>query len=165
MSSFRQVPAFYFEISCISHHCIFITSPQLVQLVFIIGSCLICDRLPPPHHGNRPTHCFQMLLHGDRPSSSWVLSAPLKGNVLIIWIVVTEVLCAPHAKPHCSLIHTHTHDYRGGGHQLWVVTVCAVSYPRSFVNGRFLTNVLGRFLGISRSGGLMPHSFILSNCK
>lgn len=117
MSSFRQVPAFYFEISCISHHCIFITIPQLVQLVFIIGSCLICDRLHPAHHGNRPTHCFQMLLHGDRPSSSWVLSTPLtvpKGNVLIIWIVVTEVLCAPHAKPHCSLIHTHMHDYRGG---------------------------------------------------
>lgn len=72
MSSFRQVPAFYFEISCISHHCIFITIPQLVQLVFIIGSCLICDRLPPAHHGNtlfpdaspwRPTQFFLGTVH------------------------------------------------------------------------------------------------------
>lgn len=74
-----------------------------------------------------------------------------------------------HMPSHTALLYTHIcMTTEGGGgerDQLWVVTVCAVSYPRSFVNGRFLTNVLGRFLGISRSGGLMPHSFIMSNCK
>lgn len=126
MSSFRQVPAFYFEISCISHHCIFITIPQLVQLVFIIGSCLICDRLHPAHHGNRPTHCFQMLLHGD-------LTLP-KGNVLMVWIVVDSGPVCATWPSHTALLHTERERERVrevARDQLWVVTVCSVSYPHS----------------------------------